>query len=72
MLNILANYNGHAVILFTIIMTARKVALYKKVFDFIKLHYPAFSPKQMTSDFEGSLRKAFISRFPLARLYGCR
>ena len=68
----MADYQGTAVILYTIVMTARKVALYKKVFDLIKQHFPAFNPKQMMTDFEGSLRKAFVSRFTMARLYGCR
>ena len=71
-LNILADYNGHAVLLFTIVMTSRRVQLYEKVLDFIKMKYPNFKPAQLMADYEASMRNALKSRFPSARLYGCR
>ena len=71
-LNILADYNGHAVLLFTIVMTSRRLQLYEKVLDFIKIKYPNFKPAQLMADYEASMRNALKSRFPSARLYGCR
>ena len=70
--NIIADYNGHAILLFTVVMTSRRLALYEKVLDVIKGHYPTFKPLQMMADYEGAMRKAFMSRFPSSRLYGCR
>ena len=70
--NIIADYNGHAVILFTVVMTSRRLQLYLKVMDVIKLHYPDFNPPQMMADYETAMRAAFKSRFPSSKLYGCR
>ena len=70
--NIIADYNGHAILLFTVVMTSRRLALYEKVLDVIKTHFPNFKPLQMMADFEVAMRTAFISRFPSSRLYGCR
>ena len=70
--NIIADYNGHAILLFTVVMTSRRLALYEKVLDVIKSHYPNFKPLQMMADYEAAMRTAFKSRFPSSRLYGCR
>ena len=71
-LNIIADYNGHAILLFTIVMTSRRLALYEKVLDVIKQHYPHFNPLQMMADYELAMRTAIKSRFPATKLYGCR
>ena len=71
-LNIIADYNGHAVLLFTVVMTSRRLALYEKVLDVIKHHYPHFKPLQLMADYELALRTALKSRFPSSKLYGCR
>jgi len=71
-LNLIADYNGHAVLLFTVIMTSRRLALYEKVMDIIKNHFPDFNPTNMMADYEQAMRKAFRSRFPASRLLGCR
>ena len=71
-LNIIADYNGHAVLLFTIVMTSRRLALYEKVLDVIKGKYPNFKPLQIMADYEAAMRTALKSRFPSSRLYGCR
>ena len=71
-LNILADYNGSAIVVFTIIMTSRKVALYRRVLEMLKMVFPSFDPKQLMADYEGSLRKAIKAAFPRTRLYGCR
>ena len=70
--NIIADYNGHAVILFTVVMTSRRLQLYLKTLDVIKQHYPEFNPPQMMADYETAMRAAFKSRFPSSKLYGCR
>ena len=71
-LNILADFNGSAIVVFTIIMTSRKVGLYRKVLELLKMKFPNFEPKQLMADYEGSLRKAIKEAFPRTRLYGCR
>ena len=70
--NILADYNGHALCVFTIVMTSRKLPLYRKVFGLIADKFPNFKPTTMMSDFEPAMRKAFKERYIAARLYGCR
>lgn len=70
--NILAERNGHGVLLFSVIMTSRKLALYERVFQKIKDHFPTFKPPNMMSDYEASMRKAFKKKFPTSRLLGCR
>ena len=46
-LNILADFNGSAIVVFTIIMTSRKVGLYRKVLELLKMKFPDFEPKQL-------------------------
>ena len=58
--------------MFSVIMTSKKVALYEKVLDNIKQHYPILKPKTLMSDYEAGLRKAFRKKFPGARMLGCR
>jgi len=70
--NIFADYHDNAAIIFTVIMTSRKLQLYKKVMDLIKANYPDFKPVQMMSDYETAMRKAFKDTFPESRLFGCR
>lgn len=71
-INILADHHGTAVCILSIIMTCRKVGLYKKVFHLLKQLFPEFAPRQVMSDFEASLRKGFLAVFPTTRLLGCR
>ena len=71
-LNIIGDYHGNAVSDFTVIMTSRKVALYKKVLEHLKTQYPEFQPKQMMADYEAAMRKAVKATFPTTHLYGCR
>ena len=68
----MADYNGNAVVVFTIVMTSRKVGLYRKVMELLKVHFPAFNPQQLMADYEASLRKAIKESFPNTRLFGCR
>jgi hypothetical protein len=70
--NVLTERNGHGLLLFSVIMTSRKLALYERVFQKIKEHYPTFNPPNMMADFEASMRKAFKKKFPASRLLGCR
>lgn len=70
--NIFADFHDNAALLFTVIMTSRKLPLYEKVMDIIKENFPDFKPIQMMSDFETAMRKSFKSRFPNSRLFGCR
>lgn len=70
--NILADYHGHAVVVFTVIMTSRRRALYDKVFALIRSTYPNFKPAQMMADYELGMRKAFKEKYPSSKLYGCR
>jgi len=69
---ITADYHGKVVLLFAILMTSRKVALYKKVFKFLKLNVPNFKPPQMMSDYERAMRNAFRTVYASSRLFGCR
>jgi hypothetical protein len=71
-LNILGDYHGNAVAVFTIIMESRSVALYRKVLDLLKSVFPEFQPKQLMADYEAAMRKAVKVTFPTTRLYGCR
>lgn len=71
-LHITADYHGSVVLLFSVIMTSRKVGLYKKVLKFIKRTIPNFKPPQLMCDYESALRKAFKSVFPATKVYGCR
>jgi hypothetical protein len=60
------------VLLFSIIMTSRKIGLYRKVFKFLKEKVPNFKPPQMMADYERAMRNAFKSVYPTSRLFGCR
>jgi len=69
---ITADYHGKVVLLFSVIMTSRKIGLYRKVFKFLKTTFPNFKPPQMMSDYERSMRSAFRSIYPSTKLFGCR
>lgn len=71
-INLLADHHGTAVCILTIVMTCRKVGLYKKVFRLLKDLFPEFAPRQVMSDFEVALRKGFLCVFPTTRMLGCR
>lgn len=71
-LNIFAERDGHAILMFAVIMTTKKLALYEKVLEVIKQHYPILKPKTMMSDYEAAMRKAFKKKFPGSRMLGCR
>ncbi len=71
-LHITADYHGSVVLLFSVVMTSRKVGLYKKVFKFIKSQIPGFKPPQIMADYERAMRSAFKSVFPTSRVFGCR
>jgi len=66
-LHITADYHGKIVVLFSVIMTSRKIGLYRKVFKFIKKEVPNFKPPIMKA-----MRNAFKSVFSSSRLLGCR
>jgi hypothetical protein len=59
-------------LMFTAIMTSRRLPLYEAVLDAIKKHYPNFIPTTIMADFEPSLRKSIKLKFPKTRLLGCR
>lgn len=71
-LHITADYHGKIVVLFSVIMTSRKIGLYRKVFKFIKKEVPNFKPPLMMADYEKAMRNAFKSVFSSTRLLGCR
>lgn len=70
-LNIVADYGGATVSVFTIIMSCRKVAMYAKIFSFIREHFPSVDPKTLMADWETGLRKTLAKAFPAAKLAGC-
>ena len=70
-LNIVADYGGATVSVFTIIMSCRKVDMYRKIFNLIKTKFPEFAPKTVMADWEVSLRKAVGNAYPETRLAGC-
>jgi hypothetical protein len=71
-LNIFGDVNGHAMLMFTAVMTSRRLPLYEAVLEAIKKHYPNFTPTTIMADFEPSLRKSIKLKFPKTRLLGCR
>ena len=70
-LNFVGDYCGALVGLFTVVMTCRKVSLYRAVYGFIKNAYPYFSPRTIMSDWEVALRKAAAVTWDQARILGC-
>lgn len=70
--SILADYHGNALCVFTVVMTSRKLPLYRKVFGLIANRFPAFNPARMMADYEPGMRKAFKEKFSNTRMNGCR
>lgn len=71
-LNICADYGGALVCVMTVVMSCRKVGLYRKIFRFIKEQFPFFEPRAFMADWETGLRKTLEETWPNARLVGCR
>jgi len=70
-LNIVADYGGATVSVFTVIMSCRKVDLYQKIFAFVRENFPCIDPKTLMADWETGLRKTLAKAFPTAKLAGC-
>ena len=70
--NILADHHGTALCIFTVVMTSRKLPLYRKVFALISSKFPNFKPARMMSDYEPAMRKAFKETYNTTRMNGCR
>ena len=66
------DYLGSPVSLFSVVMTSKKHALYRKVFAKIKMKFPDFNPPNLMSDYEWATRSALKSVFPRSRVWGCR
>lgn len=71
-MNFLADYQGQVICFLVVVMTTRKVSLYKKVFQKIHALFPSLSPQFVMADYEIGLRKSVILVFPEARVLGCR
>lgn len=70
-LNVVADYGSATVCVATIIMSCRKVMLYRKVFQFLKDSFPEIKPKIIMADWEVALRKTVAAAYPEARVVGC-
>lgn len=70
--DILADFNGTAICIMTIVMTCRKFALYRTVFQKIRELFPSFLPQYLMVDFEAAVRKAVHRVWPETRIVGCR
>jgi len=70
-LNFVAEYGTAVVSVVTVVMTCRKVGLYRKIFSFLRREFPCLQPKQIMADWEVSLRKTVAEAFPNARVLGC-
>lgn len=71
-LNILCDFKGALICIMTIVMSARKLALYQEIFRWFAENFTSFRPKQCMADWETALRKAISTNWPEARLLGCR
>ena len=71
--NIMARRSGveKPVILFSILMAGRRTRDYMRVWEAIKLAFPAFEPTVFSADFERALRRSFQAVFTLAKFAGC-
>jgi len=70
-LNIVANYGTATVSVATVVMSGRKVALYKKIWAYLRELFPSLQPKTIMADWEAALRKTLAVAFPAARTVGC-
>ena len=70
-LNIVANYGAATVSVATVIMSGRRVPLYKKIFDFLRDSFPELKPTVIMADWEAALRKTLSTSFTEARILGC-
>jgi len=70
-LNLVAEYGSATVSVVTVVMSCRKVALYRAIYSHFKTSFPEFDPKQLMADWEPSLRKAAAESWPNARVLGC-
>lgn len=71
-LNILCDFKGAAICILTVVMSARKLPLYKKIFEWVRQEIPAFRPLEVMSDFEPALRIAIEKTFLGTRVRGCK
>ena len=71
-LSVVGDYMGRAISMFTVIMTTKKFALYKRVYEKIRHQFPEFKPPNFMTDFEWADRNALKLAFPRSRVWGCR
>ncbi len=70
-LHIVADYKGGVVCVMTVIMSCRKVGLYRAVYSSIREKFPCFKPRMLMADWETALRKTAAAIWPDARMLGC-
>ena len=70
--SIVADFHDKAVCILTVVMTSRKLPMYKLVLKKLKEIFPDFKPARLMADYEPAMRKAFTKEFPETRLLGCR
>jgi hypothetical protein len=70
-LNIVADYGNATVNVATVIMSCRKVALYRKIFAHLRRQFPCINPRSLMCDWEAALRKTLAATYPNARTIGC-
>jgi len=70
-LNIVAEYGPAVVSLFTVMMTGRKVGLYRGLYRHLKQKHPDLEPREIMADWEPALRKTAAEVWTDARIIGC-
>jgi hypothetical protein len=70
--NVLCDYKNAVICVLTVVMSSRKIDLYKAVLDSFKDLFPNFRPRVSMADWETSMRKAIAVTWPDTRLLGCR
>jgi len=70
--NVLCDYKNAVICVLTVVMSSRKIDLYKAVLDSFKDLFPNFRPRVSMADWETSMRKAIACTWPHTRLLGCR
>ena len=60
-LNILCDFKGAAICILTVVMSARKLPLYQKIFEWVVTDIPTFRPLEIMSDFVFGARSGIIS-----------
>jgi hypothetical protein len=70
-LNLAAEVGSALVCVLTVIMSCRKVGLYRAIYRYIKERFPNLQPKDIMADWEPALRKTLGEYWPDAHVLGC-